>query len=168
MKLFILLMGLLLSSVASSCPISYRFASNDQHIQGLASYSDTIVWVELLDKQVIYPLSEELEVNSSNAATLLDELLALVKRDKINQSKNLPNINVVLNSLQLIKGNSLALELNCQSCRGAANAYYNKMSVGKQYLMYYRESQLLGVTEINDADDYQRIMNVIEQPELDL
>lgn len=163
MKFIILILGLVCSGVADSCGY-YAFASQTNQIQGLAYASDSIVWVELLSLKVEYPQLAPIEPDSSSpAASTLEQLLALVKRDQIRRALNPPTISISYNSLHLIQGHPVELNSTCQNCRGFSSTLYNGMTVGKKYILFYKDSNIIGAAEAIETEDYQRIFSVINE-----
>ena len=155
----------ILSGSVSSCPVS-AFATSTTHIKRLVSHSDTIVWAELLSRQIDVPYIEELEPNSSNVAGTLAELLALVKRDKIKSNHYLENINTSFNVLHSIHGNLFAMESKCEECTGRSSYLYHSMTAGDQYILFYQQGRIIGAVETRTIANYQRVLAIVENTNL--
>lgn len=162
MKLFILIFGLVCSGIADSCRY-YALATKPNQIKGLAYVADSIVWVELLSLQVEYPHRGPIKPYISSPASTLEELLALVKRDKIQRSSNPPTITTSFNTLHLLQGNPVELNSTCEKCRGFSSVLYNRITVGNKYILFYKGNQIIGATETIDTEDYQRISAIINE-----
>jgi len=162
MKTFILIFGLVFSGIADSCRY-YGLAAKTSQIKALALTANSIVWVELLSLRVEYPPLEQIESDISSPASTLEELLALVKRDKIRRSRNPPTITTSFNYLHLLKGNPVELNSICEKCVGFSSTLYNRMAIGKKYILFYKNKRIIGATEIIDTEDYQRISAIINE-----
>lgn len=160
MKLLILLFGILYVGVSDACMPS-PFAYDSTRIKQLAEQADRIVWVELFDKQVTYPASLPKSESTAPASTL-EELLALVKRDKVARTH--PTFSMIFNELHLIKGQSLSVSNQCSNCDPSSSRLYRRMRTGEKYVLYYQGDQLIGASSADTTARYQAQLKIISDP----
>ncbi len=160
MKLLILLFGMLYVGLSDAC-IHSPFTYDSTRIKQLAEQADRIVWVELLDKQVSYPPSLP-KSESTTLASTLEELLALVERDKA--ARKHPTFSMIFNELHLIKGQSLSVSAQCSNCDPSSSRLYRRMRTGEKYVLYYLDDQLIGASPADTTARYQAQLKTISDP----
>lgn len=161
MKLYILILGLLYIGIADS-RTRYKSHAKAPPIEITSTRAQTIVWAEILSLDIEHPKSEKENVHRSITTNTLEELLALVKNCRTITRDSRPTILLSLNPLHLIKGNPVELQTRCEECPELQSILLKSMSVGKKYILFYKNNILIRTIEADTTERFQDLTLLIE------